>query len=220
MTEAQSLRQQIERAMDGMIPPEIQTRIEEMVADLRRDEVVPGLEVGASAPDFTLPDMHGRTFRLQDRLRAGPVVLCFYRGDWCPICNVQLRVLQQHLADIAGLGASLVAVSPQPPDRSLTLSEKLELRFDVLSDLEQQVAEAYRIRFPLGHQLRAIYEQFLPLPEQNADGSWNLPVPATFVIGTDGTIEARHVDADYRQRMEPEEILAALRQLRPPGILG
>lgn len=208
-----SLRQEIEDALAGRLPPEIRQRMEAMVADLRRDDVVPGLPVGAPAPDFTLPDAHGGRFTLHDRLRTGPVVLCFYRGDWCPICNVQLRALQRILPAMAELGASLVAVSPQAPERSLLLSEELELDFDVLSDLEQEAAAAYRIRFPLGHQLREIYEQFIPLPDQNADRSWNLPVPATFVIDTDATIRARHVDADYQQRMEPDAVLAALREL-------
>lgn len=214
MADKEPLRQMIKEAMAERVPAEIQGRIDEMVADLRLEDAVPGLPVGAPAPDFTLPDAHGRPVRLHDRLRSGPVVLSFYRGDWCPICNVQLRALQQHLPAIAELGASLIAVSPQTPDRSLIFAEKLELGFDVLSDLRQEAAADYRVRFPLGHQLREVYERFLPLPELNADASWNLPVPATYVIGADGIIRARHVDADYRHRMEPDDILTALRRLR------
>jgi peroxiredoxin len=212
MSEA-SLRHEIERAMGDLVPPEIQQRIDQMVDELRRGDVVPGLAVGVAAPDFTLPDAHGNPVTLSRRREDGPVVLSFYRGDWCPICNVQLRVLQRHLPDIEALGASLLAVSPQAPDRSMSFAEKLELGFDVLSDLDQEVAAAYLIRFPLGQSLREIYEQFLPLPDMNADRSWNLPVPATFVVDRHGVIRARHVDADYRHRMEPEEILAALREL-------
>lgn len=209
----ESLRQQIELEMDGLVPPEINERIDQMVAELRDRHMVPGIEVGQQAPDFTLPDAHGNPVRLSDRLGAGPVVLSFYRGDWCPICNLELRALQQSLPAINGSGACLLAVSPQAPDRSVSLADKLELGFDVLSDIDQSVAAAYRIHFPLGEALREIYEQFLPLPEQNADGSWNLPVPATFVIDTKGTVRARHVDADYRHRMEPQDVVAVLREL-------
>lgn len=214
MSDKGPLRQMIAEATAERVPAELQGRVDEMVAELRLEDAVPGLAVGEPAPDFTLPDAHGRPVRLHDRLRAGPVVLSFYRGDWCPICNVQLRALQQHLPAMVELGASLLAVSPQAPDRSAAFAEELGVDFDVLSDLEQEVAAAYRIRFPLGRQLREVYEHFLPLPEQNADASWNLPVPATFVIDAEGIIRARHVDADYRHRMEPEDILAELRRLR------
>lgn len=206
------LEHQIEEFRRG-IPPDITERIDRMVAELRERDAVPGIAIGERAPDFTLPDAHGNPITLTDRLATGPVVLSFYRGDWCPICNLELRALQGHLPAIHDLGASLIAVNPQAPDRSLTFAETLELGFDVLSDLEQEVADAYRIRFPLGDSLREIYEQFLPLPEKNADGSWNLPVPSTFIIDTDGIVRARHVDADYRRRMEPEAVLTALRDL-------
>lgn len=210
---AESLQREIEETVGSVIPPEFTERIDRMVAELRERNAVPGVAVGEHAPDFTLPDAHGNPVTLSARLGKGPVVLSFYRGDWCPICNVQLRALQRHLPAITELGASLLAVNPQAPDRSLTFAETLELGFDVLSDLEQEVADAYRIRFPLGESLRGVYEELMPLPEQNADGSWNLPVPATFIIGTDGIVRARHVDADYRQRMEPEAIVAALRDI-------
>ncbi|MGD9795269.1 MAG: peroxiredoxin-like family protein [Acidimicrobiia bacterium] len=210
---AESVNREIEETVGSVIPPEITERIDRMVAELRERNAVPGVPVGEQAPDFTLRDAHGNPVTLSDRVGKGPVVLSFYRGDWCPICNVELRALQRHLPAITDLGASLVAVNPQAPDRSLTFAETLELGFDVLSDLEQEVAAAYRIRFPLGDSLREIYEQHLPLPDHNADGSWNLPVPATFIIDTDGIVRARHVDADYRTRMEPEDLMAALRAI-------
>lgn len=210
---SESLDQEIQREVGSLVPPEIGERIDRMVAELRARNAVPGVEVGEPAPDFTLPAANGNPVTLSDRYGKGPVVLSFYRGDWCPICSVELRALQRHLSTITQLGGSLIAINPQAPDRSLGFAEKLELGFDVLSDLDQSVADAYRIRFPLGDSLREIYEQWLPLPEQNADGSWNLPVPATFVIDTSGVVRARHVDADYRHRMEPDAVLAALRDL-------
>lgn len=200
---SESLDQEIEREVGGMVPPEINERIDRMVAELDDRNAVPGIEVGQEAPDFTLPDAHGNPVTLSDRFGKGPVVLSFYLGDWCPICSVELRALQRHLPAITDAGATLIAISPQAPDRSLSFAEKLDLGFEVLSDVDQSVADAYRIRFPLGDSLREIYEQFLPLPEHNADGSWNLPVPATFVIDASGVVRGRHVDADYRHRMEP-----------------
>jgi peroxiredoxin len=199
---------------DLAIPDHIRVLIDEMVEDLRNGGAVPGIATGERAPDFTLPDAHGNEVALGQRLREGPVVLSFYRGDWCPICNTELHGLQEILPDLRTLGASLIAVSPQAPDTSLAFVDKLGLDYDVLSDLDQTVAECYRIKFRLSDGLEQLYRKVgLALPERNADESWNLPVPATFVIDTDGIIRARHVDPDYRQRMEPSDILDALRQI-------
>ena len=205
-----SLQAQIDDAM-GHTPPELVTAIDAMVDDLRRGGTVPGLEVGERAPSFTLPAAVGGEVALDDRLADGPVVLTFYRGAWCPICNLELRALQRHLPELEARGARLIAVNPQRPDDSLSFAERLGLGFDVLADLDQEVAAAYRLRFRLSDELVERYTTLgLALPDQNADGTWNLPVPATFVLDGDGIVRARHVDPDYRQRMEPAAILAAL----------
>ncbi len=188
--------------------------IDAMVADLRARDAVPGIALGERAPSFTLPSARGGAVALDDLLARGPVVLSFYRGVWCPVCNLELAALLAIHDDIRALGASLVAVNPQSPDDSLTLAERLALDFEVLTDTEQAVADAYRIRFELTGSLRDLYEQFgMSLPDQNADGSWRLPVPATFVLDREGVVRARHVDADYRTRMEPAAVLEALRSL-------
>jgi len=211
MTDDTNLHPEINETMAPLTPPPIEELIEAMIADLRRSGAVPGLPVGATAPMFSLPDAHGTPVALADRLADGPVVLSFYRGAWCPLCNIELRALQAHLDAIHDRGASLLAISPQAPDESLSCASELGLGFDVLSDLDQSAADSFRIRFPLSDGLIAMYKYWgLLLPEQNADGTWNLPVPATYVIDRSGIIRARHVDADYRQRMEPAAILAAL----------
>lgn len=211
MSEPTGMQAEIDETMGAITPPDLQALIEAMVDDLDRRGAVPGIEVGTPAPDFTLPDAHGVPVTLSQRLADGPVVLSFYRGAWCPVCNIELRALQAHLGEIAARGASLVAVSPQAPDTSLPFAESAGLGFDVLSDLDQAVASAYGVRFRLSDALIAQYEQWgLLLPEQNADGSWDLPVPATYVIGPDATVVARHVDPDYRHRMDPAQILDAL----------
>ena len=177
--------------------------------------VAPGLDVGEHAPLFSLPDADGVIVTLSDRLAAGPVVLTFYRGAWCPYCNIALRMLQQNLLSIRSLGASLVAISPQQPDEALTMREKHELEFDVLSDSDQAVAAAYRVRFRVPPEIEDVHLNVFKkdISTFNGDGSWNLPVPATFVIDREGIVRARHVEADYTQRMEPTDVLEALRSL-------
>ncbi|MGE3448633.1 MAG: peroxiredoxin-like family protein [Microbacteriaceae bacterium] len=189
-----------------------------MIDRLRTEGLTPGIEVGEPAPRFVLPDARGEKVALDDRLADGPVVLSFYRGAWCPICNTELGGLQQALPQIEALGASLVAVSPQAPDASQAFVQRLGLGFDVLSDLDQRVIRSYRLQFELDPELRDVYGRMnMSLEEHNADGSWNLPVPATFVIDQDGMVRARHVDPNYRERMTVDAILSALEDLSDPA---
>ncbi len=168
------------------------------------------LQAGDSAPDFELMDTIGGSVRLFDRLAQGPVVLSFYRGGWCPYCNLELRALQASLPRIESYGASLIAVSPQVPDESLSTAEKNALTYSVLSDLGCEVAKAFGLAFELSDELRPIYDQFgHGLPKVNGAG-WLLPIPATYVIDRSGTIALAYVDSDYRTRLEPEAILSVL----------
>ncbi len=186
-----------------------------MIERLRAEGVTPGIEIGEQAPRFVLPDASGGKVALEDRLAAGPVVLSFYRGAWCPICNTELTWLQEALPQIKALGGCLIAVSPQAPDASQGLVQRLGLGYDVLSDVDQAVIRSYRLQFELVPELRPVYRQMgMALDEHNADGSWNLPVPATFVIDRSGVVRARHVDPNYRERMSVDAILAALAELR------
>ncbi len=186
----------------------------DMIERLRADGVTPGIEVGDRAPDFSLPDANGNLVSLTERLAAGPVVLWFYRGAWCPVCNTEMQALQQALPQIQAVGASLLAISPQAPDASLAFVQRLDLGFDVLSDRDQSVIQAYGLRSSCCQNCTTpIGSRGMSLEEHNADGSWNLPVPATFVIDTTGTVVARHVDPDYRQRMAADELVSALQRL-------
>jgi peroxiredoxin len=183
----------------------------EMIENLRMSGAVPGIEVGERAPSFTLPNAVGKPVSLDDRLGEGPVVAVFYRGAWCPYCDLHLRALQESLAAIEARGASLIAVSPQAPDDSLPFAERLVLGFDVLSDLDQAVSIAWRLQFELPDALHEVYRNMgMALDDRNADGSWHLPVPATFVLDHAGVVRARHVDPNYRERMAPVDIVAAL----------
>lgn len=174
------------------------------------------IPVGATAPDFTLPDAKGGEVTLSSVLTEGPMVLSFYRGGWCPYCSIELRTLQSRLPEITEAGGTLVAVSPQTPDNSLSTAEKLELAFPVLSDAGNMVARTYGLVFSLPEDLRALYSSWgLDLPAANGDDTFELPLPATFVIGTDGKVAWRFADADYTKRAEPDEVIEALRGLRP-----
>jgi peroxiredoxin len=188
----------------------------EKVEELKRTfvrEAVPSM--GDRAPDFELLDASGQALGLSGLLEAGPVILVFYRGGWCPYCNLQLRAYQRVLPQITALGGRLVAVSPQLPDRSLATLQDNELEFDVLSDIGNGVASRYGLTYILPVELQAVLEKVgKALPSINGDDSWELAVPAVFVIGTDGLIALSAVDIDYRSRPSPELILSTLRSLR------
>ncbi len=149
-------------------------------------------------------------------LRRGPAVVTFYRGGWCPYCNLQLRAYQAALPEMTALGAQLVAISPQLPDGSLSTAEANDLTFDVLSDVGNSVARRFGLVYALPEELRAaLRSNNKALPGVNGDESWELPVPATYVIGRDRRVALAAIDVDYRNRLEPEAILAALKSLRP-----
>ena len=172
------------------------------------------LAAGQPAPNFTLPDASGRPQILTELLEQGPVVLTFYRGNWCPYCSVQLRAYQQALPELARHGATLVAVSPQTPDfTSLTASEK-ELTFPVLSDADNAVARRYGLAYGVGPEVAgALRDVGIDLANYNGTDADELPLTATFLIGTDGVIAWAQVEADFKRRPGPAALLAALARL-------
>lgn len=169
------------------------------------------LSAGAQAPRFSLPAATGQTVSLDDLLAEGPAVLTFYRGAWCPYCNIALRSLQQHHDAITARGARLAAVSPQIPDESLTLVEKHDLAFDVLSDIGSDTAKSYGLAFDLPDALAAVYDKLgFDLQRVNDGHPRTLPLPATYVIDRTSTIRWAFVNTDYTTRAEPADILATL----------
>ncbi len=173
------------------------------------------LQEGDPAPNFRLPNAQGGSIELKALLERGPVVLTFYRGQWCPYCNLELRAYQKLLPQLQALGANLVAVSPQTPDNSLSTVEKNDLAYPVLSDVGLHVARAYGVAFDLPPELVELYQRQWnnDLVRWNGEGGWSLPIPATYVIGQDARIALAHVDPDYRDRLEPEAVVARLRTL-------
>ncbi len=186
------------------------------VEELRRTfPIEQTLRTGNYAPGFTLPNPSGRPVSLAGLLRGGPAVVTFYRGGWCPYCNLQLRAYQQVLGEITALGAKLVAISPQLPDGSMSTAEMNRLSIDVLSDIGNRVARSFGLVYSLPQELRtALASNNKALPGINGDKSWELPLPATYVIAPDHRITLAEVELDYRERLEPDAIMTALRALR------
>ncbi len=172
------------------------------------------IQVGDELPHFVLPNALGEEVSSEALLREGPLVISFYRGGWCPYCNLELHALQQSLSEIEAQGAALLAISPETPDHSLSTQEKQGLEFEVLSDQGNDVARKLGLVFALEDGIRAHYADFgFALPDFNDDESWEVPIPATLVVGCDGRVAWRFVDADYTVRGEPAEVIAALKAL-------
>ncbi|HEC20056.1 MAG TPA: AhpC/TSA family protein [Gammaproteobacteria bacterium] len=199
--------------LGGMMPEDklaIFNRDAEQLAEAYASPLM--INKGDKAPSFSLPNVDGKSVALEDLLQQGPVVLTFYRGTWCPYCNLELKTYQQILPQIKQAGASFVAVSSMTPDNSLQMKDSNELEFEVLSDVGNKVAGRYTtvIKNPdtsiqamadLGYDFHSFYD----------DKSAELPVPAIFVIAKNGTVLfAGSAGGDYRQRTEPREILDAL----------
>jgi peroxiredoxin len=171
--------------------------------------------VGDQAPDFSLPNVKGGLSALSDFFETGPVVLSFYRGGWCPYCNLEFKALQSRLEEFKSLGATLIGISPETPDNSLTTVEKNNLQFDVLSDVGNYVVKQYGLSFIVDESMRPLYLKWgINVPEANGDDSYELPIPATYVIDQQGVIRAAHVDKNYINRMDPEDIVVALKSIK------
>lgn len=174
-----------------------------------------GLQVGDKIEDFSLPNAVGQMLNLYDLLTKGPVVLTFYRGGWCPVCNMQLKDLEQNLPEFESYGAELVAVSPELPDNSMTTKEKNQLSFEVLFDNHNELARRLGLVFALDESLRTIYKDYgIDIPKQNGDYSYEMPIPATFVINNDKEVVYMFKDADYQKRANNEDIIMALKNLK------
>ena len=172
------------------------------------------LTVNDKAPDFELPDATGKLVRLSELLKQGPVVINFYRGEWCPYCNLELRAFQNLLPEFKQANATLVAISPELPDHSLSVTEKHSLDFAVLSDVGNTVSRQYGLVFTLDASLQPLYKGFgIDIPTSNGDDSYELPLPATYVIDPSGRIRYAFAEADYTLRAEPQDVLAVVNEL-------
>ncbi|MCH7772364.1 MAG: AhpC/TSA family protein, partial [Bacteroidetes bacterium] len=202
------LKEEIKKMQEEMLPqiPEdvlklLFSKTEELVNSGIAERT---LNEGDEIPQINLPNSVGKSIDVNSMLKDGPVVISFYRGAWCPYCNLELKALQQALPEIKLLDAQLIAISPNTPDNSISSIEKHGLEFEVLTDAGNNIAKEFKLVFNLADELRPIFKQFnFDVPKYNGDESWELPIPATYIVNTDGRIVHSFVNADYTQRMEP-----------------
>lgn len=172
------------------------------------------LQKGDKAPNFNLKNATGESVSLYTELEKGPVILMWYRGGWCPYCNLTLKAMQDMLPMYKAGGAQLFALTPESPDKSMSTTEKNELDFEVLTDSDNTIAKEYGVVFELTDEVKAYYENGFGLSDYNGNDKGELPLAATYVIGTDGVVTYAFLDADYRNRAEPIAVLNALTQTK------
>jgi peroxiredoxin len=194
------------------VPAETQAIHAQAVAELKqRNLAAKIMPVGAKAPAFELQDHDGKIVRSTDLLAQGKLVLTFIRGRWCPFCVGQMEAMNLLLPQIEQAGASLVAISPQTVKQSFFMHDQHNLRFPLLSDPGNKVARQFALTYRVPPLQEAIYRRaFVNLPFTNGDESWELPIPATYILDRDGTILYASANEDYTERPEPEDILKPL----------
>jgi len=183
------------------------------VAEIKEQRIAErSLPVGSQAPAFELKDHNGKLVSSNELLSKGRLVICFIRGRWCPFCVGQMEAMNLILPQIQQAGASLVAISPQTVQQSFFMADQHKLRFPLLSDAGNQVARQFGIVYRVPDDQQAVYRRaFVNLPFTNGDESWELPIPATFILERDATVLSAWASADYTERPEPAEIVERLR---------
>ncbi|WP_179403200.1 peroxiredoxin-like family protein [Burkholderia guangdongensis] len=196
-------------------PPEIHPIMERATAELiASGQAARAIKAGDRAPAFGLKDQDGNEVSSDALLDDGPLIVSFYRGVWCPYCNLDLQALNEALPDLRRFGASVVAISPQTAVNSRKSVRTNGLGFPVLGDPRNDVAAAFGLRFALPDYLVDLYRKLKnELPAFNGDASWTLPMPARYVIGTDGIVVYSDVNPDYTHRPDPSEMLPVLEKL-------
>lgn len=191
-------------------PAPVVSTINESIAGLKATfDINSTIQVGASLPAFKLPNALGNEVTSESLLAKGPVLITFYRGDWCPYCNLALRSLQLHLDEFHAKGVTIVAISPELPNTSLSTTEKNELKFEVLSDVGNKFARQLGILWNQPKSLDSVFKAFnVDLKEKNGDDSMAVPIPTTILVDGKGVVRNIHIDPDYRQRLETTTALA------------
>lgn len=206
---------ELERSSSGRLPKKVVDAGREGNEQLGRSGILEtALNVGDKMPSFVLGDARGQEVSSAGLLRKGPIVLVFYRGAWCPYCNLYLRGLQRRIGEFRALGAELVAVSVEPPDRSLKVVVDNKLDFTVLSDPELATAREFGIVYEVPQVVNdAVIELGFDIAEYNRAEKAELPLSATYVVSRSGRIEYAFLEIDYKKRADPDDILTALKRL-------
>ncbi|MEM7715455.1 MAG: peroxiredoxin-like family protein [Cyanobacteria bacterium P01_A01_bin.68] len=179
------------------------------------------LKVGDMIPDFALPNHNGELIEIKQIFKRGATIISFYRGTWCPFCNLELKALEQALPAISMLGGTVVTISPQTFVKSPQSIEEKKLNFEMLIDKRNQVARQFNIVFKIPKKSRSYYRSIgIYLPKYNGDASFELPIPATFIVNQDGKINYAYVEPDHTQRLDPVEIITNIRRMNNDDVLN
>jgi peroxiredoxin len=194
------------------VPPETQAIHDRAIAELRERRLVDNiLRIGEKAAEFELPDHNGKIVSSADLLAKGSLVISFIRGRWCPFCVGQMEAMNTALAPMARWGASFVAISPQTVKQSFFMHDQHKLCFPLLSDSGNRVARQFGLTYQVNDQQQAVYRRaFINLPFANGDETWELPIPATYILDRDGTVLYASANEDYTERPEPDDIVDIL----------
>jgi peroxiredoxin len=214
--DSRSLREILAERKDSIakyVPAETQAIHARAIAQLKQKRLAANaLPVGSNIPEFQLADQGGKIVSSSDLLAEGRLVLCFIRGRWCPFCVAQMEAMNAILPEIEKAGATLAAISPQTVKQAYFMHDQHRLRFPLLSDAANGVARQFGLTYRVSQEQQALYQRtFVNLPFVNGDESWELPIPATYIIERDRTALYASANEDYTERPEPEELVAALR---------
>ncbi len=193
-------------------PGAAQDIMRKAIEDLEATDILKhAVKTGDKFPDFTLPNAQGKTITLSKQLQKGKVVITFYRGGWCPYCNLELKAFQEVLPQIKEKGATLIAITPETPDNSLSTKEKNQLDFEVLTSENNELARSLNLVFKLPEALAELYGNFgIDLLESQGNDANELPIAATYIIDQNGEVSYHFLSEDYKLRADPEDIIAAL----------
>jgi peroxiredoxin len=215
--DTRSLREQFAERKELVakyVPAEIQAIHARVIAELQQQGIAESaLPAGAKAPAFELTDHNGKLVSSTELLTKGRVIICFFRGRWCPFCVGQLEAMNLVMPEIQAAGSSLIAISPQTVQQSFFMADQHKLRFPLLSDLGNDVARQFGLVYRVPEFQQSVYRRaFINLPLANGDESWELPIPATYITERDGTVLYSSSNPDYTQRPEPQDILARVNE--------
>lgn len=215
---ASNLAEDLDRFVKEYIntaPQDVQTDFNRGIDEVSLSGILDkAINVGDYAPEFKLINAVGKEVSLYDELEKGPVVLVWYRGGWCPYCNLQLQHIQRKLAEIAEAGGQVIAISPELPDKTMTTKERHMLQFQVLSDVNNHVADRYRLAYTVPDYVVDHYDLSSKLNIHNGNEENRLPLAVTYVVGKNGIVEYAFLDADYKNRATPEEIISVLQDIK------
>jgi peroxiredoxin len=207
--------QEVADASSKRLPPPMLKSFKEGIQSVKQTGIeASAKQVGDQAVDAELVGWDGQSVTLSEAWKDGPVVLMWYRGGWCPYCNIQLRAMQQRLSEIEGAGATLIVLTPELPAKAKETAEANDLSMKVLHDAKSETADKYGILFDLPDSILPIYRDKLKLGSVNGNDKMQLPLAATYVIDSSGKITYAFLDADYKKRAEPDDVIAAVKAVQ------